>query len=286
MIAVCTGSHWPDMLVYALAKLMDDPGVDGVYMDGAVGYQCSNAAHGHGWRDDNGVWRTQYTIFALRNFYRRLATAFEDRKPDYILWAHMSGSMAIPALSFATMTWDGEQFSRQNGPVDPTGDYTKMISLDMARAEFMGRQWGLIPHVLVYGRSQESTDSMLATFLPLGLADNLWWGWVNEARLRQVWAIQDAFGCEQAEFVPYWESAKEVATAPASPTLVTSVWKRDGKQLLVVCNLGAQPEPATLTPRMTIKSVTDTETRAPVALQDGRFQMVVPAKSWKMIVLE
>jgi len=59
MIAVCTGSHWSDMLVYALARLMDDPGVDGVYMDGAVGYQCSNAAHGHGWRDDNGQWRTQ-----------------------------------------------------------------------------------------------------------------------------------------------------------------------------------------------------------------------------------
>jgi len=75
-----------------------------------------------------------------------------------------------------------------------------MISLDAARTEFMAGS-GLDPAGARLWPQPGITDSMLATFLPLGIADNLWWGWTNEARLRQVWAIQDTFGCEQAEFV-------------------------------------------------------------------------------------
>jgi len=37
---------------------------------------------------------------------------------------------------------------------------------------------------------------------------------------------------------------------------------------------------------MTIKTATDAETRRPVPVSDGRVPIVVPAKSWKMIVLE
>ncbi|MBI4025274.1 MAG: hypothetical protein HY360_09865 [Verrucomicrobia bacterium] len=144
----------------------------------------------------------------------------------------------------------------------------------------------MIQQMLVYGRNKESTDSVLATFLPLGLADNLWHGWIDEQRLKQVWAIQDAFHCEEAEFVPYWDSAREVTTSPELKTLVTSVWRRNDKRLAAVCNLGEQACKTTLQPKRAVQSAVDAETHSPVLVRDGRVQIVVPEKSWKMIVLE
>ena len=82
--------------------------------------------------------QTSYPVLATRSLYRRIYAAVHAAKPDAILLGHMSGKMWIPVLAYEDCYLDGENFMSQIKE-----SYLDIMPLEMFRAEFVGRQWGL-----------------------------------------------------------------------------------------------------------------------------------------------
>ena len=61
----------------------------------------------------------------------------------------------------------------------------------------------------------------------------LWAGSISQSVVEEVWAVQQAFGLAESEFVPFWKQ-REVTVS--DPQVRVSQWRNQGKRLLVVAN--------------------------------------------------
>jgi len=242
--SACTGSSYADLYLADFLKFFDECQPDGSYYDGGPPLKCVNLHHGHGWIDQKGRVQPQFTILSHRKFFQRIATELERRRDRYIIWVHNSDIMCMPAFSFATMFWNGEQWSSL--AMDNGGDYTKVISLPHFRAEFISQNWGVITQWLgefhTHGAVKEVTRDMVDTMLLFGLthgtadhtmASNSGGHWNY---MRDVLEARDAFGIQEAEFLPYWNNSDLVKVKPENDKIVCSLWKRPGKALVVLGN--------------------------------------------------
>ena len=146
---VCLNSAWQDFVADAIAKAMDEFGIDGVYLDGMeFPAGCINTLHGCGSMRSDGSVAKSYPIFGVRSAMRRIHNAVKSVNPEGQINAHNSTCMVMPTLGFATSYWDGEQFQDVRG-ID---NAATQLPLDAFRAEFMGRQWGVPAEFLCYGQ--------------------------------------------------------------------------------------------------------------------------------------
>ncbi len=137
--SVCYNSAWQDFLADGIDKVMTKYDIDGVYLDGTSWpWLCNNTEHGCGYIKPDGSIGGTYSISGARDVIRRIYTIVKSHKPNGQVNIHNSASMVIPALGWATSTWDGEQF----GSIARGVDMHKLFPLDTFRTEFMGRQWG------------------------------------------------------------------------------------------------------------------------------------------------
>jgi hypothetical protein len=144
---VCLSSAWQDFVPYGVARVMDELGVDGVYLDGTShAYACRNLAHGCGVLRPDGSIAPVFPIFAARSAMRRIYSAVKSRQPDGQVNTHNSTDMVMPSLGFSTSTWDGEQFAGMKAGT-PAAEF---LPLDAFRTEFMGHQWGVPAELLCY----------------------------------------------------------------------------------------------------------------------------------------
>ena len=271
--AGCNRSLLPEFLLDGISKLLDDYAIDGVYLDGTTEpFGCINHYHGCGYQRD-GQWKPTYPIWHTREFMRRLAALFQSRRADYVIDVHMSANMTIPTLAFCDSYWDGEQFEMYtHGQKDPRA----LLPLDSFRAEFMGRQWGLGAEFLVYeGRPFTLDEGLAVTLLhdvrvrPTGMGP-------RADLIYSIWRARDAFGVQDAEFLPYWSNGDMVAATP--DRVYVSAHRRDDRGLLlVVSNLGGKGvkakvtlSPALLDPAGAGLTCTDALTGEPVAMEDGK----------------
>ncbi|NLF16704.1 MAG: hypothetical protein GX595_05530 [Lentisphaerae bacterium] len=266
----CWNSAWRDFCLYHLARLLDEVGHDGWYLDGPEWpMPCNNPDHGCGYDAPDGTRRTAYDIFGTREFMKRLYVLTRQRRPDGQLNIHNSTVMVTPTLSWATSTWGGEQIDTIKPPVRTLD----ILPMDAFRTEFMGRQWGLPAEFLVYeGRPYRSRDVEAYTLLhgvlirPHGDPESL-------ARSAALWRMYDGFPFKDAACYPYWDNAERLSVGPAG--VYATAWERPGEGLLViVSNLGDDAAEATvaLAPkafRWTPSRVTDALTGEPVPLADG-----------------
>ena len=117
-----------DANIHSLAKLLDEYGMDGVYLDGTAAHigWCQNMLHGCGYRTKDGSIRQTSPVFAKRQFIKRIYTAVKQRRPDGVVDLHCSFGYNTAVAAYSDMMWTGEHWGRleATGGVVPCLLYT------------------------------------------------------------------------------------------------------------------------------------------------------------------
>ena len=234
---VCLNSAWQDFVADAIAKAMDEFGIDGVYLDGMeFPAGCINTLHGCGSMRSDGSVAKSYPIFGVRSAMRRIHNAVKSVNPEGQINAHNSTCMVMPTLGFATSYWDGEQFQDVRG-ID---NAATQLPLDAFRAEFMGRQWGVPAEFLCYGQGFTFEQAWAVTLIhdvPVRPMNQP--GLEDLDLASRIWRLMDDFGRGQAEWLPYWSNAEYVRAD--SPGIYVSFYRHPANGVLaVVSNLNRE----------------------------------------------
>jgi hypothetical protein len=244
----CPYSSNADYLVWQVDRAIREYDLDGLYYDNANAYFCDNRFHGCGHLDGLGNWHGRNVLFGLRELQKRVYRTFiAHGKVPYIM-VHDSANLIIPCHSFATSLLDGEQFRSYMRAHPDSWDLSEILPLDKLRAEFMGRQFGLVPFFVPAFNEQdrktrEPTEHMLSLMLLHDI--NVRALRCNAEVVKEVWAAQDRFDIAAAEFVPYWENGDYIAGQ--SDQLKVSYYQHADKVLLVISNLAKEPVESQLT---------------------------------------
>jgi hypothetical protein len=224
--------NYRETIAKQLADYVKRYNLDGYYFDGAK--------LPHDWRDNNN--ESYFPILAYRHLQRAVYESVKSTDPNALLAAHMSRDMDIPVLAYTDMYVDGEQFryNDEGGKLayQVKESYLDFIDLAQFRAEFIGKQWGLIPMFL-----PELDPSFKNVAQPtLGLASLLllhdvqaWPIFSNVAVWNDMYKFLDAFGFQSATFIPYY-STKPPAVSNAKDVYV-SAYTKGSEALLIVSNL-------------------------------------------------
>ena len=230
---VCYRSVWQDFIAHHLQKLVEEYDIDGVYLDGtSEPWGCANQKHGCGYvRPDGSVGQT-FTFFDTRSMMKRIYTIVKAHDPEGQVNVHQSTCMTIPTLSFATSYWDGEQLQS----VARKDAAQEVLPIDAFCCEFMGHNWGVPAELLHYASGPFERFECVSLAL---LHDVL----VRPSSMEDVevsskmWKAMDAFGRDEATWLPYWENSDYVRTS--SPQVKVSLYNRPEKGLIaVVANTG------------------------------------------------
>ena len=195
------GFGYADFMIWKTKNFLEAYGIDGVYHDQSHPYTSMRG------RVRGGLcprWKCYPTfpILGYRDLYRRDYAVVKSLPRETFTMAHMSGKVTIPILAYDDSYLDGENF---RGVVKDS--YLDVVSLDAFRAEFMGRQWGLMPFFLPEFDTQhaaqvEPTRGMMALLM---LHDvSLWPIWCNVKVVNEALAALDEFGYVAADFIPYF----------------------------------------------------------------------------------
>jgi hypothetical protein len=230
------GRGWADFIVWKTTEFIKRHGVDGIYHDNTQPYEISAPEKGAGYLR-NGERKSAFPILGYRDVYERMYKVLKATPRETFSIAHMSGKVDIPVLAFEDAYLDGEQLLDK-----VKDDYLEVLPLDAFRAEFMGRQWGLIPYFLPEFRGKyidqvKPTRGMMALLMLHDVAP--WPEWCNKAVVNEALAGLDAFGYVDADFIPYFDPVPP-ATADAHGVYVSAYRRKDGQLLLIVANPGRQ----------------------------------------------
>jgi len=230
----CNNPFYQNLMLYRLKEAMEKCGVDGVYLDGTSSNpRCSNKNHGCGYLRADGQYIGTYTGFYSRDMLRRLYTLiWQLRGMKGGVDLHMSNIYNIAPAAWATTRFMGEGLPK-----------SKLITQTLPPEEFLmyysGRNIGTPVDFLTYTLGQP-----LPTSLALSMIHD------TPARphcrltdidiLSEVWKIRDAFGCDQAEFIGYWEERCPV-TAGGQKDIYVSVYRRQDNHLMaIISNLSGE----------------------------------------------
>lgn len=229
--------NYSDFIIWKNKQFMDQFHLDGYYHDNSHPYSCAVEDTGCGWRDAGGAWHQTFPILGFRDLYRRLYATVKSAKPDAFLMAHMSGKVTIPFLGYEDSYLDGEHF---RGRVKDS--YMDLMSLDTFRAEFMGRQWGIMPYFLPEfdeenQKKVEPTRGLIGLLLLHDVAP--WPIWCNKEVFDEAFEALDSFGYIDSDFIPYFDAVPPGTTEMKD--VYVSVYKRaDGRALAIVANLSKE----------------------------------------------
>ena len=277
---VCLNSVYQDLLVDGVARVMDRFDIDGVYLDSTViPFACSSSLHGCGFRKPDGSVASTYPILAIRETLKRIYTVIKQRKTDGLVDVHVYDAMNIPALSWATSYWNGEQLRRAKF-------YADGLPLDRFRTECMGRNWGVSAEFLHYGLGgyrEGYSLSLLHDVLvrAAGLGANL-------DLESSLWKLMDDFGRKEARWYPYWNNAEYLKVTPAGCHASFYHHPKNGV-LLVVSNLSRKEGNVRLDldlARLGLKgpfSARDALSGSAVGVEDAAISLTLPSVGWKVI---
>ncbi|MCD6408092.1 hypothetical protein J7L87_03475, partial [bacterium] len=97
-----------DYVMYNLNKLMDMGLIDGLYSDDVYPVADRDIITGRGYIREDGKVQAGYSMFALRDFYKRSAYLFRKHKCQRSMMVHMTDSMIMPAYCFWDIKHDNE----------------------------------------------------------------------------------------------------------------------------------------------------------------------------------
>ena len=285
IMGACPGSTMGDQLLYGIREMVRKHGIDGVYFDGAAPpVPCANALHDHGWIDEQGYRRPVYPIFALRRFYKRLATMLDEHVERPIIWIHADGKMPTPVASFTTANWEGEMVQ---GQLKGGAYLSDLLGLDFWRSHMLATQWGVVPMWLPsrYGtpeqKDRQARDTMALLLVhgtPVARVPAF-----DKGLLRSVWKAQADFGIAQAQFCGYWQNAHQLRLLPKDERLVASFYRRGNRYLVIVANLTDQARRAAIELPLA-RAAQDAISGEPALIAQGRIGVTIEQRSFRLIV--
>ena len=278
----CPQGYWTDFAVAMAARCMDEYGVDGVYLDTTVrALPCSNETHGCGYTRADGSRASTYPIFSTRDLIRRLRAVVTSRRPNGIVDIHPYDCVNVPALAFADGMWIGEHLPNKPHKTDA-------LPLDRFRAEFMGHNLG-IPADLLYYKLRDYDPSVAIALLhdvPVRSEKDK-----DFDVIAQIYRIREAFGCKDAQFTGYWQTADLVKIDPAE--CYVSLWRHpENGVLAVVSNLSRAAADITValdTGALGLGhgfTADDARSRKPVTVEKGAFGVPLPSQQWTLVWLK
>jgi hypothetical protein len=281
------GKGYADFIVWKNKQFIDTYKIDGLYHDNSHPYPSTNMDAGCGYMRDGQVRQT-FPILGFRSLYRRMyAVMKSENKPTFTM-AHMSGKVTIPILGYDDSYLDGEHFSGRM-----KDSYLDLIGLDTFRAEFMGRQWGIMPFFIPelrapYDQQVEPTRGMMALLMIHDVSP--WAIWCNVKVLDEAWDALDKFGYVNASFIPYFDPQPPAST-DMKDTYVSAYKRADGATLLIVANLGKEDRSGTVRINakrlgLSAKRVVDWPSAKPVETKDGSVALDVPRLGYRMLMVE
>ncbi len=290
---VCAGSSFAQFYMYKLNQLIDQTGIDGIYLDGAF-YWCSNPVHGCGYVDDQGQWQMEFNIWACRDLLKRIYCLFHEKRKTPIIHHHTSCWLCIASLSFCHMMLDGEQYHDAGQKVED--HFMDIVPLDKWRAEHTGRQWGPAPFLLPdipaqWCKEEAATRELL---MLTNLHDTGIFPANQNARLlMRNYQARRLFGVADCEFRGYWGNADWVKSE--TPECYVSVYRQpDGSRtLLVVGNTSKAAASVVVRPNLAGLKLqgaapnagVDLETGEKVAIAGGTMTLAVKGRDFRLIAL-
>ena len=287
-------SGYRDYTLSRLSQEIDKLGMNGIYLDHASIMDSKSPYHG-AWTDSNGRVQPSTDILGMRDFLKRLRVLFYLKGKPGLVLIHASNSEIVPAYTFATGIVDGEHFAHRL----VADDYIASVPLDQVRMQNAPGQYGVrnmwIPQFDRFHGGDPTWPTSAAgvrafrNLMTLILLHDgeLWPSFVSQQERYGIYGALDAFGVNQATFHGYWQTAPLATTA--RPLARVSAYKRTGKLLLVVGNLSTSAEavdvrvslagaglPAGAGARLLPQGT-------PLAFSDGRLDLSVPAKDFRLI---
>jgi hypothetical protein len=274
-----------DFLVAKNKEFMDRYGLDGYYHDNTHPYACARPEANCGWTRGGRAYPT-HPILAYRELYRRIYAMVKSHDRPTFMMAHMSGKVTIPILAYEDSYLDGENFRLQ-----VKDHYPDVLPLDTFRAEFMGRQWGIMPYFLPefsppYDTQVEPTRGLAGMLMVHDVAP--WAIWCNGKVFEEALDALDAFGYVDASFVPYFDP-KPPATTDMRDVLA-SAYTQPGRALVIVANLSREDRSGTVRldfARMGLKpgAVVSWPDRADLKRDGNAVRLDVPGRGYRMLFL-
>jgi hypothetical protein len=170
--------------------------------------------------------------------------------------------------------------------------YLDVMTLDSFRAEYMGRQWGLMPFFIPefdaeHAQQVEPTRGMMALLMIHDVSP--WPIWCNGKVLNEAFEALDEFGYVDAGFIPYFDAVPP-ATTDMPEVYVSAYTKPNGRALLVIANLSKADRQGFVTPNAArlgtkLNTVRDWPSKEPLAVKDGRLSLTVPRLGYRMVVV-
>jgi len=266
----CVNGPFGELLLDGIAKLADQVGIDGVYMDGTtVAWPCANPSHpGCGVPNGDGTYESHMPIREVRQFQKRLRNIFVQRGKDVFMDAHTGNGVNTATLSFCDGYLDGESLARfKKGYRLSLGDFVP---------GFLGKNIGYRGEVLL---GKLSIDE--------GLAISLVHDVETRGQPAPVTRALSEYEDTATQFVPYWDHSDLYSTG--SKEVLGSVYLKADKALLVMGSQAAETVESRVDVANLLKklpkdvSAYDVINGEKIELTDNGFNLNLPGQQWRMI---
>ena len=217
--------------------------VAGAYIDDCWGAPSTKADGPTTYALPDGHIQPGFQFLGPRERFKRMRQISWDQGVWPHITAHTTHTFFVPYHAFFDLILDGEDHYSEPSS---QADFIDHWSLD--RLRFMhNAKWGLVTTWLGWcGNSCPTATYPAWTFRQTrayvaGLAlHDIAWGF-DDAVLRR-------FGLREpdTEFIPYWDNATLIAENSQPDAIKVGAWKRDGRYLLLVVNVGADRAASTL----------------------------------------
>ncbi len=240
-----TQKSWHDFVIWKTKQFIETHKLGGIYHDLSYPFAWAVPEVNTGWFDGK-EWQKTHPMLAYRDLYRRNRAMVKAANPDALLIGHMSSRIHIPVLGYEDAYLNGETFlTAMRGKES----YLDVMGLDQWRAEYTGRQWGVMPIFLpefdtVHRATIEPTRGLAALLL---LHDTGVWSILSNGNVwKQMYDAMHSFGYIDSDFIPYWDATPPAKTDMAD--VYASAYKRaDGRALVVVGNTSKEARTGTVT---------------------------------------
>ena len=290
---VCPQSSYSQYYMHRLNQLIEQTGIDGIYIDGPWN-TCANPLHGCGYLDDEGQWQKEYKIWPFRELLKRVYCLFHEKRKDPVIHHHTSCWLSIASLSFSHMMLDGEQYHDSGQKVED--HFMDIVPLDKWRAEHTGRQWGpaafLLPDIPQQWCAPAAPTRELLMLTNLH-DTGLFPANQNMRLTMRNYQARRLFGVAGCDFRGYWASGDWGRCD--TPDVKVSVYRKpDGSRaLLVVGNTAKTDAAAVVRPNLaglklaggTCDAGVDLETGERIPLEAGAFSLPVKGRDFRLIGL-
>lgn len=245
-------STFPDWWLWGARILIEETGLDGMYMDGmAMPRLMFNELDGYAWTDREGRERGSYCIWAIRDFIERLYiyTHVEAPKPAIIRNHYNLETYCIGAFSDQRVTGEGQYHAGDTVlGVNSTGEFRAnfMTHLNGVATTGLWWNWQNLPVT-----RNEMRSMFLLHDVPMVVGGGIirYYGrQIGYGEKTRPWVhlrtLRDAFA--DAQFVGYWQ-ADLIEEQPEG--LLASAWvdREGGRALVVISNLPSEPWSGTVT---------------------------------------